>query len=114
MPRNDEQNAAYRAGLETEKKGYEQKVADAKVTEDTASAKLYTNLIAQVDAELAKLDNVDGETSSLSPADKLAKAKNADQLDALASELGFEFDPATTTNKAKKEALEAHLDELAA
>jgi len=56
MLMNEEQRAAYRDGLLVEKAGYEHRVAVANETGDDVAVKRYTNRIAQVDAEVTRVD----------------------------------------------------------
>lgn len=104
---NDEQRAAYRDGLLVEKDGYAARVAQAKTVGDADAVDRYQGRMAQVDAELARLDGADGV--ELSPAEKLAAAKNLADYDALAAELGFDWPAGVTTKAQKQAALEEHL-----
>jgi hypothetical protein len=105
---NEEQREAFRDALVTEKAGYAQRVAAAKSVGDSAAVERYQNRMKQVDAEIAKLDGGD-DPVELSPAEKVAKAKSQADVDAVADELGYEFEDGVNTVKEKKAALEEHL-----
>jgi TPR repeat protein len=106
---NDEQRAAYRDALLVEKAGYAQRVTQAKSVGDENAVALYQSHMDQVDAEVARVDGVDDDDAGLSPEQRLAKAKNVADYDALAAELGYEFADGVSTKADKKAALEEYL-----